>query len=418
MFFSSTHCSLQCAINESNELQHPSSKLALITLYQSMLKHENGLKWLKQESAWKNAIKYCLEDQTIYLVRRAIAFITDFLFEIVNDDSLCFEVITEITNPITDNVFTEQIENVYVDCCDLQRKVTPSIDIISSIFERYIEVNQKSSIVYHISKTKKVQVNLWKLFNMTYDRTFFDTINRCCIYMSYAMLTDSLFKETIPDNDSFDCDNFGLNFFNTCKMCILRNQHESLLSAVRLYYVLWTKMGDRVPEEIILGNQLSNFENQVILLQILPLINFMHRSESCYPELHDDYIMKLFQISTEHTLRVCYSFRDSLFNNNVDLYDVAAKSIRGILSMIHVLHRDRAVTIFQALCHVVKGVKRSESKSCSLIEKPALLSAVITGLYTIVKKYRITWKESTESIALLNVMLCTLENPNLTPQVI
>lgn len=414
--------SIQSGLNDANDLQNPSSKLALITLYQSMLKHDDGIQWLKQVSAWKRAISYCIQDQTIYVVRRAIEFITDFIFKIVNDDPLCLEVVIEISKPITDNVFAEQIGNVCVDSCDLQRKVTPSIDILSSILDRYIQLNQKSQIVHNIIKTTRGQVNLWKLTDMTYDHQFFDTITRCLIHMSYAMLVDTLNKNNMPCDSAMvsviECNDFGLTFLNTCKMCILRNQHEALLSAARLYYVLWTKMGDRVPEEIILGNQLTKFENQVILFQILPLINVMHRTESCYSELHDDYVMKLFQISTEHTLRVCYSFRNSMLNGNVDIYVVANKAIRGILSMINVLHRDRAVIVFQALCHVVKGVMRTEPKDrLSLVERPSLMSAVLTGLHTIVKKYRITWKESTESIGLLNCMLYTMEDPNLTPQV-
>lgn len=386
-----------------------------------MLKHEDGIQWLKDECAWKRAILYCIEDQTIYVVRRAMGFITDFIFSIVDDDAASIAVITEISQPIMDNVFAEQIGNVCVDSCDLQRKVTPSIDIINSILERYIQLNNKSLIAHHITKTTKGQVNLWKLTEMTYDRKFFETIVRCLIFMSYTMLVDTLNKNQVPDSPMvsvIDCNDFGLTFLNTCKMCILRNQHEALLSAARLYYILWTKLGDRVPEEIILGNQLTKFENQVILFQILPLINVMHRSENCYPELHDDYVMKLFQISTEHTLRVCYTFRNSLLNGNVDRYDIANKAILGVLSMIHVLHRDRAVIVFQALCHIVKGVSRQDPKdTLSLVERPTLMSSVLNGLHTIVKKYRITWKESTESIGILNVMLYTMDDPNLTPQV-
>lgn len=412
--------SIQNGLNESSDLQTPSAKLALIALYQSMLKHDDGIEWLKTELAWKRAISYCIEDQTIYVVRRAKDFITEFLFRIANDENLCLEVIVEISRPITENVFSE-MGNVCVDSCDLQHKVTPSINIICIVLERYIQLNQKSSIAHHIIKTTKGQVNLWKLSDMTHDRSLFGRITQCLIYVSFALLVDKLNANEIPDSlpiSVIDFNDFGLTFLNLCKINILRNQNEALLNGARLYYVLWKSMGDRVPEEIILGNQLTKFENQVILFQILPLINVMHYSDNCYPELLDDYVMKLFHISTEHTLRICYSFRNSVINGNVDLYDMASKAIQGILSMIHILHRDRAVIVFQALCHIIKGVARTDqSNEIPLIARPTFMSAVLTGLYSIVKKYRITWKDSYESVGLLNCMLYSIEDPNLSPRV-
>lgn len=387
-----------------------------------MLKHCDGIKWLKDEIVWKQAVAYCIQDQTIYVVRSATEFLTDFLFQIESDDALCLEVLNEILRPVNDNVFAEQIGNVCVDSCDLQHKVTPSIDIMCKILERYIEVNKKSSIANHIIKTTRGQYNLWKLWDMTHDRKLYDKIVRCLVYMSFATLIDTLNKNEVSDGSMVsvnDYNEFGLTFLNSCKFCIAKSQHEALLSSARLYYVLWKSMGNRVPEEIILGNQLTKFENQVILFQILPLINVMHRPGNHNPDIHDEYVMKLFHISTEHTLRICYSFRDSLMNGNLDIYDMAGKAIQGILSMVHVLHRDRAVIVFQALCHIIKGVayERDPKEILSLVERPTFMSSVLTGLYTIVKKYRITWKDSFESIGLLNSMLYAMEDPNLTPRV-
>lgn len=387
-----------------------------------MLKHDDGVQWLKSEAAWKRAIDYCIQDQTIYVVRRAKEFITDFLFRISSDENLCLTVITEISRPIAENVFVEKIGNVCVDSCDLQSKVTPSLHIMRSVLDRYIRLNQKSSIAHHIIKTTNGQLNLWKLTDMTHDHTMFKHVFECLIYVSFALLVDKLNANEFPDNSPIsviDFNDFGLTFLNGSKIGILRNQIDALLNGTRLYYVLWKSMGDRVPDEIILGNQLTKFENQVILFQILPLINVMHHSSNCYPELLDDYITKLFNISTEHTLRICYLFRNSVQNGNVNLYEMAAKAIQGVLSMIHILNRDLAVIVFQALCHIIKGVKERtcSNEIPSLVMQPTFMSSVLTALYTIVKKFRITWNDSFESVGLLNCMLYAMEEPNLTPRV-
>lgn len=415
-------CRIQHDLNEESDLKNPSSKLSLIAVYQSMLNHADGIEWLKTEQAWRRAINYCIQDQTIYVVRHANKFITDFMFSITSDEQLSLEILTEISKPISMNVFAEQTGNVCVDSCDLQRKVTPSIKMICSLLKRYIQINDKSAMAHHIIITLKGRINLWKLSDMTHDRFLYDLINKCLIYMNFALLVEKLNANQVSDNSPIsviDFNEFGLTFLNMSKICILKNQIEALLNGARLYYVLWKNMGDRVPEEIILGNQLTKFENQVILYQILPLINVMHHGETCYPELLDDYVMKLFAISTEHTLRTCYSFRNSVKNGKVDLHDMAGKAIQAILSMIHILHRDRAVIVFQALCHIIKGVVKGTGsiEVPKIVARPTFMSAVLTGLYTIVKKYRITWKDSYESVALLNCMLYAIEEADLTPKV-
>lgn len=386
-----------------------------------MLKHNDGVEWLKREQAWKRAVHYCLQDHTIYVVRRANEFITDFLFHIADtDDNLCVEILAAVSKPINDHVYESEIGNVNVESSDLDQMVTPSLNIIRIILDRFIHLNKKSAIGNHINLTVKNCSNIWKLTDMTLDRVMFGRVLQCLIYMCYATLVDKLnANENGAASSVADFNDFGLGFLNLCKFCVLKNQNEALINAARLYYTIWKRMGDRVPDEIILGNQLTNFENQAILFQILPLIGVMNTNDECATELMDDYTLKLFNISTEHTLRICYLFRNSSKAGHTDIYDLCCKAIQGILSIIDNLHRDRAVIVFQALCHVIRGIRSKEGSNeiPSLISKPRFMSSVLSGLYTIVKNYRITWKDSYESIGLLNWMLYAIEDPNLKPRV-
>lgn len=421
IFFSSSS-SIQNGLNETSDLQNPSSKLALIVLYQSMLKHADGTEWLKQEQAWKRAVNYCLQDQTIYVVRRASEFVTDFLFHIADagDDKLCMEMIAEISRPINDHVYKTETQNVNVESSDLDEKVSPSLNIIRIVLDRFIHLNKKSPIGSYINQTVKNAGNMWKLTDMTFDHVMFGRILQCLIYMCYAALVDKLnANENGGTSSVVDFNDFGLGFLNLCKFCILKNQNEALVYGARLYYTIWKSLGDRVPEEIILGNQLTKFENQAILFQILPLFGAMELNDECAPELLEDYFMKLFNISTEHTIRIGYLFRNSAQAANVDIYDLSCKAIQGILSIIDNLHRDRAVIVFQALCHVIRRIRSTKGSQeyPSLLARPRFMSSVLSGLYTIVKNYRITWKDSYESVGLLNCMLYAIEDPNLNPRV-
>lgn len=410
---------IQNALGDTDNLQNPSSKLAVITLYQSMLKHKTGIEWLKKEKAWKPAINYCCEKHTIYVLRRATQFITDFLFINAHDEELCLEMIREITRPLLENV-TESPGNIFVDCIDLLRSILPVVDIVSSILDRYIELNQKTAIARHIIQTTKCQVSLWKLSEMTNDMKMYTKILRCQIYMNYANFVDLINDNWVPDKSyGFECTNISLLFVNSCRMCIRRNQLESGILVAQFYYTLWKRVENRVPAEIMTRLKLNNFASQITSIQISPLIGAMHRNDACFPELHDDYIDKLFKLSSEHTVSMSYAIRDAIAKRSVDLHTFVSKAIQGIISIINILHRDEAVIVFQALCHILTGIKSADDPKnvLSLMERPNLMSSVLTALYIIVEKFRISWKESFEAIGLLNCMLFILDDPNLTPKV-
>lgn len=387
-----------------------------------MLKHPKGIAWIRENKSWLTAIEYCMENQTIYVVRRASAFVTDFLFKVTSDEELCSELIGIVLKPLDDNVFEEEFGRIFVDSSDLQQKVMPTINLTCSILDRYIREDKTSCVANHIINTHKANRNLWKLTDMTHDRLFFDKIMNCHVYINYARLADTLKEDKTlekapgPINDFND---FGLNFLNSVKYCILKNHHMTVLSVTKLYYMLWKTLGDRVPEEILLGNQMTKFENQIILFQIMPILIVMRKSSSIYTEVTNEYIMKLFNISAEHTMRICYSFRDSLLRDDTKITDIACKAIQSVLSIQKMLRRDCAVIVFQAMCHTVKGyaVMQREGDLLQVGEQPNLLTAVLTGLHTIVKNFRITWKESYETIGVLNFMLYLLEHSNLTSTV-
>lgn len=404
------------------EWKRPSTQLAVVTLYQSMAKHPSGLDWLKREGCWRQALKYCLEDHTVYVVRASLDFLVDFLFLTTSDDQLCTEIIGTVTKPISENVSEGKYGNVVcVNCATLLEKVMPSLNIMSKILERYIEVGETSAILQHIVHTYNGFTNIIMLMDMTSDRKFFERIMRCAVYLAFAGLVNKINQGRTALDEPISIttfNEFGLKFVNFQKLCILKKQYTALIDSGRLFYVQWKRMGSRVPEEIIIGNQLTKFENQVILFQILPLMGMMDRGPSCISDLLDEYIMKLFNISTEHTLRICYSFRDS--TRNTDISELACQAIQSILSMEEVLHRDRAVIVLQALCHIVKGIAYGDEVDTfisSSVQKPSFLTEVLHGLYSLIKKFKITWTSSYESVALLNCMLRLLEQNNLSQRV-
>lgn len=413
-------------IKSDQKLRTASVKLAHVKVLQAMHQHSVGTYWLINSKSWQLVIEYCMENQTVYVVRESQSFITNFLFKIastLHDDELSTEILMEIVAPLSDAIVIID-GTVNVDSSDLQRKVNPRIDLVCHIMEHCVRSETKTNIPQQLlNKSINVRMVLWRLTDMTKDQMFFRNIMRALVVMNVAEFSDKLSDNTAT---TLTHNQFGLNFYNQMKFCMVHRSPLTLLACAQQYHLLWASLGNRVPEEIELETNKIKFENQIIVLQMMPILICIKKEKKhggVVADLFDNYIMKLFDISIAHTLRVCYSLRELLSTNKAIVSDVATKSIQGILAMKNVLNRDRAVFVFQALCYSLKDFvfhcepDTTNINTDNLIEMPNLLSAILTGLHAMVKEYRITWKESIETVCLMKFMLLLLNKPNLSMRV-
>lgn len=407
-------------------LRTPSVKLAHVYVLNAMLLHTVGTKWLINTKSWCLVLAYCLENQTIYVQRESLKFMTKFTFTVaadLNDQVLCKEILDATMLPMNTAV-TVHNQIVHVDSSDLQRTVMPSLKILGALTWHCISQDKKSCIPHILVKETRCRLNLWQLTDRTHDENFFKHIMGSLVLLNFLIYADEL---DVTANTKFNQNQFGLHFFNHVKFCLIHGKAFAMLSIAKLYHMLWTTLADRLPEEIEIDGNKIKFENQIITLQLTPIMFTIVKSKEVREcEMFDSYIMKLFDISTDHTMRVCYAFRDLLTKNRSIVSEVACKSIQGILSMKN-LHRDRAVYVFQALSYTLKDFTRDAEPSSPpsaggehpdrLIEMPHFLSAILTGLHEMVKTYRITWKESIESMCLMSFMISLLNRPTLPMRV-
>lgn len=413
-------------IAQTPGLQTPSIKLAHVNVLTAMLQHSVGIKWLICSRSWALILAYCLQNDTIYVVREAQHFMSRFVHIIaadLNDEQLCNEIIAVTRAPLTQAITFEN-NVVPVDASGLQRTVVPCINLMRCYMDYAIKSPKKSCIPHVIRKTK-FRIDMWRLTDMTKDEHFSRQIYTVIIYVNFLEYVDGLDNK---DNQSLNENQFGLHFFNQMKFCLLQKNAMTILSCANQYHHIWTSLGDRLPEKIVLEGNMINFENQIITLQITPILLSIatHSKEPEESDLFDAYIMKLFDISTDHTLRICYGFRDLLGKDRSKISTISCKSIQGIMAMKN-LHRERAVFVFQALTYSLKDfaynirprdeVPTTPMSSDRLIESPQLVLDILLGLYKLILEHNVTWKESIESMCVLRFMMVLLSKPSLTSRV-
>jgi hypothetical protein len=248
----------------------------------------------------------------------------------------------------------------------------------------------------------------------------------------------------IPTDDKktvdLDFKIFTIHFFNQITFLIGRKSFKNIIKAGEMNHRLWKLLGDRAPPEDILENQKIKFGDQILVIQVLPILFVFKSVQSRYAQ-NDRYVenfcRKIFDISCEFTTRNLYAFRDALIaNGNYKIVaELAAKSIQGMLSIKDALKRERAILAFSILIYLLKeyvpecreneqltldGNKKWIPKCANtelLLQTPNLLSAILSGLFDLIKNYKITWNECIESTTIVNLMLALLNNPNLSTKV-
>lgn len=439
-------CRIQTLLKANIMINTPSVKLGNVALFTAILKYPSGVEWIKRTNSWNIVLDYCKLNKTIYVQRAGLEFLFEFICKTTmktEDDEFAFTILSDIFKPITENVYKDPV--IYVDCSHLQEIFSPCLDVINYIIKRCVETTTKSRILYNLLIRLRGDNYMWKLTSMTHDHEFLKEILTTQVHISFAILV--IEGTPVPTNEvSLDINEFAVRFFNVLRFCIIRKSALTVLSLAKLNLVLWKLLGASAPIELKLDNQRCNFELQTSITLVMPILFVIHKDngERQIEECLDAYIMKLFAVTSEHTMRLCYSFRDLLneFENKSTIRDLAYKSLQTMLSMKNMFSKEAAVIIFQAMMHALKeftpdicrqnftnpvfgepststasGVSNDALKADLILNNANLLSALLSGIHIIVQDFNIKWTESVESIGVLFYMIMLLKNPNLTPKV-
>ncbi|XP_061393357.1 uncharacterized protein LOC133328863 [Musca vetustissima] len=433
-------------IIESNKTRfNPSIKLGCIRLMASISRYSLGMAYIASKKCWQYLLELCNRDHTLYVVREARQLLYEIIYTFsakAKDENVVREILHEILKPIQENVFKVGSESIMVnvDDSELQHKMSSTLDLLSYLFEQTLESDEKTNIANLCQTYYNLELTIWKLVEMTQNTHFLYKILNTLTSLNFATLVQDQWDDGIITPENFN--RFGVNFYNTMKFCVSRHQLRSFIKIAELYHVLWKKLGTRAPSEIQIETERVKFENQLITLQLMPLLFLLRYGSLSKEELFDNYLMKLFEISCEHTLRICYRFRDAIIpSENSSLLavaDLAYKAIHGILAMQNILEREQAILVFQAMIYAMKefisesNTMYSEDRKIEfgsppmsdtfrnwvglefMVTIPNVLNAILSGLQTLIKRYRISWKESIETTCVVNMVAVILEKPNLT----
>uniref|UniRef100_A0A182W3I5 Uncharacterized protein n=1 Tax=Anopheles minimus TaxID=112268 RepID=A0A182W3I5_9DIPT len=413
----------QECIQRNGKMQNPSIKLGHVLVLKAISRHAMGMAWIKQSGSWRICLDYYNGYQTIYITRETSLFIYEVLerFCTMGDYEEVKEIVRTILSPLIDCVWKspEQDDAVLVNDYHSQKIISPLLNLMQTLFRKIIESKQRTRVAYFILYTYKFERNLWKFTDTMHDHTYLAKIWQTHIFANCARLCTM----EIPPEDTFAVDltfdRYTINFLNYVNFSIRRGNVQNVMLMAETHHALWRILGDRAPEEVVLKNQSIRFGDQILLLQLFPVVYEMQ----CFatkdlPDYIEKFCTQLYDIACEFTIRLIYACRDIFQAYNLNVTELACKSIQGIVTT-HKLPRPRAVIAFQAFVYLLKeflpdmccsleGETRVCGKADLMLSKPNLLSAIINGLMSLIENFKITWKECIESTAILVVLALKL----------
>ncbi|GLH12644.1 Uncharacterized protein GBIM_17360 [Gryllus bimaculatus] len=394
-----------------------SMKLGYVAMLSSLVNHEYGCDYLSESETWKDVVNYYYEDTSIYISRECQKFISTYINTVIDDNpAVCENVInyTLKTLLVSDEVLKTTLKDT-----NGVAKFKPVIEMANHLYETLL-FDPHICATSMILEKFDLEMIAWKLLDGTEDMLLTSILSRLLTSLYFVSMQC---KNKSGEITHSDFKLFESKLYNLLGFIIPKSGKFSLNILVQSQ-IYWYKLSPTVLYEPERNSKQYIFENQLIILQLMPVLGSIVTTRISENECLDSYCNKLFELTCESIQRLCYVFRDSIVAQ-----DNRPESLHtGVLSLMQIkdiIHRDQAIIMFQALMYILKdfvpeldphppmqysGLSSDEI----LILYPEVLSSILETLSSLIDCFRINWRESLESICLFTFMNQLLKNPHLS----
>lgn len=299
----------------------------------------------------------------------------------------------------------------------LRNKLQPTLRLLIAIFEHYFKNEWSTKRYEHVPRLFFKERNLQGVIDTclmltTSEELAFDLTNivylihfvTLCVYSKEHMITE---HEAIPV--------FEKVFFlieSTVSKKYATNVMKMSYLLTYYWFLIHTRLVPITHKDI--NNDPLIFQNQVVVLQIIPIYNFIERQFNMdwnfegIDDLREFYICKFIRQLCQYTLRLAYNYRKLLTTLPCN-YQIVMKAMQHVLQSRKYYKRDSALIIFQALVYALNDFNaciKSDPLQLSIALKET--NFYFTFIYLIrdlIENFSFTWKDCVESVCVVNGVL-------------
>ncbi|XP_014212634.1 uncharacterized protein LOC106642381 [Copidosoma floridanum] len=423
-----------------------SIKMAFSIMLVNLLEHQSGRLWIANTGAWKQILVYAQQNHTMYVTRECHKFLSRLLILENKNEDFCREMILAISEPLMKVTIDSQTTNKLSDQLlfntnkqlhnEQMNLLQATIELLLQIIDYTTFYDFTNPIPAMFEKLVSMESRVKTVFETTISTPMVKVVHKLVKLLIFVKLRSSV-KETdevIPDK-IYEQFTFGLYYH--AMMLLSKNYITDFVLSKKLGYEFWKRLIKTKPLKI---PKTYRFEDQNVALMILPLTATFKPEYMKKHYLFEEFINKMFDITSTPVQRLAYAVRDVILKNNLPMEAICVVTVNYLLEMADIMDREAAVMVFQVLCHSLKNFVMDSSqnnKSCfptdnstvdgtvtnnsvpssvfkkqirnsfldgdPINDKKTLLAALLNGLNTFTEKYKLKWQECVETICMLSI---------------
>lgn len=220
--------------------------------------------------AWRDVIKFCHTNHTLYVTRESQKFIWMLLQLESENKSFCEEVILVAAEPLINNTFTPQVsatlEDNYLDQNELLLTI---IDLLTAIMENTLFTSMDNTIPQLVESATNLESRIKGLFETCISTKFFLHITKLIYLLIFMRLKEGI---NGPDGN-INCEVWRIFWSNlryVDSMLLAKKNVLELIKGGKLILTYWRKLNNlcklQFPDQYNLEHQVA-----IIMVRFIPM---------------------------------------------------------------------------------------------------------------------------------------------------
>ncbi|XP_066260764.1 uncharacterized protein [Euwallacea similis] len=411
--YESLACITQTSFDTDASITH-----GFVAMLCSFLEHKSGLQWVLATNYWTEIFKLGLNAHTLYIQKKAYQFIAKLIKKtIIFNRQFCRNLVYLLVEPLKDALrilpASQEEEPAPIESSTLFETLKPSLIYISEVTE--ILIKDVQAAVLHLFEESELIEAVKKLLLLSQIEDFSCELIKIRFIMLFAKLSrDRAIKEGNVNqvlNDSLSY--FDMKtLFDIIEGEMDKDHVKCVIRVCHFAHSLYRSIPGNAPLCVRKGEPIE-FENQMVLFQILPLMLFFgNNGVSKETKLSDvfrrEFVQKLVKLSAIRTLDICFRWKHRLMSKQALMEDMTF-GLQYMLKAKNLLNKERATIFFQPLIYAMKdsiAVLETGECTCTNDVNPSCDNFLVTLLETIidlVQTFDLTWKDSIETISVMSI---------------
>lgn len=397
---------------------NPSLKLGYIAILSAFLNHYNGLEYVVSTNYWHDALKYCLSNQTVYIIKEGREFLYNLLEKTKDNNAFANMLVQEVLSVLSKNHFQNGTSFPEIKEEQLRLAIGPTLELISFILEAHFRsanfVEKVNQIPILFLKSHDLEKTIWQMILMVHNAELLLQLEKIMIMIYFLDMHIKCAESVYPKDQILVA--VG-SVFQMIRTHLSKREIGSIIQLCYSIHYFWQFIqphclapGEPIPQ--------VRFENQILIMQMMPIFCIGHKyCLGHFSEMLDDFrenfITKLFKIMCESTIRMCYTWRSIILEEDVIL-DHAQTAIHYLQKSRIYFDRDTAVICFQAILYGVKDMAFVVSNFANKITVESnkfsvYVTNLIDAVILFIENYDFTWRDSIETICIMTSCLDILK---------